>query len=472
MPRQREPLRYSVAARAVERSCGGDRMTANRQPGPRDRCRMRTARTASPAPPSCWSCCWPSPGASTGSPRRWRCAKCRPGACALPAPASAPSTLFAAAIAHRPQFARAARRARARHGRRLSQRRGVSDPVGLRAIERRDLARHHHHLFDADLDHDAQPSRARRTAERRSAWWRSACAWPGLTILVWPLFADRLSALRVLFARLRAELGLRHRLHQMGEGHDRAAGQRGLAIAVRLSVHCRRHVRVRRLSASVAAAHRDDAGGAVCRRVRRRARAFPVVVDRRPAAGHHRLARLAAGAGDRRHRFGYHSRRAADRARHHRLRDDLRGGGLRAAAAERASTRRCRSDAAPDAARRGGQRQAAGRGHGAGLGLQLGRRPHHPGSAAAVDHARGRHRARRPDAVCRRRHHRRHACRSARRALQDPDRRIFQRRGLQRLLGLCAGLRHHLARHRHRLFDADLVGAAGAFRAQGKAQRR
>ncbi len=30
------------------------------------------------------------------------------------------------------------------------------------------------------------------------------------------------------------------------------------------------------------------------------------------------------------------------------------------------------------------------------------------------------------------------------------------------LLGLRAGLRHHLARHRHRLFDADLGVAAGA----------
>ena len=37
--------------------------------------------------------------------------------------------------------------------------------VGLCATERRDLARHHHHLFDADLDHGAQPPRARRTAD-------------------------------------------------------------------------------------------------------------------------------------------------------------------------------------------------------------------------------------------------------------------------------------------------------------------
>ena len=36
---------------------------------------------------------------------------------------------------------------------------GISDPVGLCAIERRDLARHHHHIFDADLDHSAQPPR-------------------------------------------------------------------------------------------------------------------------------------------------------------------------------------------------------------------------------------------------------------------------------------------------------------------------
>ena len=40
----------------------------------------------------------------------------------------------------------------------------------------------------------------------------------------------------------------------MGEGDDRAAGKCRLAIAVRFFVHRRRHVRVRRLSASLAAA--------------------------------------------------------------------------------------------------------------------------------------------------------------------------------------------------------------------------
>ena len=40
----------------------------------------------------------------------------------------------------------------------------------------------------------------------------------GLTILVWPLLVGGYPPFRVLFAGLRAELGLRHRLHQMGEG--------------------------------------------------------------------------------------------------------------------------------------------------------------------------------------------------------------------------------------------------------------
>ena len=84
-------------------------------------------------------------------------------------------------------------------------------------------------------------------------WLAFALCVAGLTILVWPLFAARISALRVLLARLRAELGHCHGLHQMGEGDDRAAGQRRLAIAVRFFLHRRRHVRVRRLSASLAA---------------------------------------------------------------------------------------------------------------------------------------------------------------------------------------------------------------------------
>ena len=66
----------------------------------------------------------------------------------------------------------------------------------------------------------------------------------------------RRAALGVLFARLRVQLGLRHRLHQMDEGDGRAAGQRGLATAVRLLLHRRRHLLVRRLSAAVAGAQR------------------------------------------------------------------------------------------------------------------------------------------------------------------------------------------------------------------------
>ena len=53
----------------------------------------------------------------------------------------------------------------------------------------------------------------------------------------------------------------------------------------------------------------------------------------------------------------------------------------------------------------------------------------------------------------------RHA-RALGRAAEDRHRRLHQCRHLQRLLRLCAGLRHDLPRHRHRLFHADLVGAA------------
>ena len=187
----------------------------------------------------------------------------------------------------------------AHHGGRLPQRRGVSDLLRLRANERRDLARHHHHLFDADLDHGAQPRRAGRTAERDSHGGvrplRRRLDDPGVAAV-----RERISALRVLLARLRAELGRGHRLYQMGEGHRRAAGQCRLAIAVRLFLHRRRQFRVRRLSAFVAAASRNIPGDPVRRVLRRRPRAFPVVVDRRAVVDHHGLARLAAGAGDRR----------------------------------------------------------------------------------------------------------------------------------------------------------------------------
>ena len=113
---------------------------------------------------------------------------------------------------------------------------------------------------------------------------RSRCASPALTILVWPLFADGFPPF--VFYSLGCALSWAFATVYIKwvKVDDRAAGQRGLAIAVRISVHRRRHIRVRRLSASLAAARRDDSGDPVCRPVRRRARAFPVVVDRRPAA--------------------------------------------------------------------------------------------------------------------------------------------------------------------------------------------
>ncbi len=53
---------------------------------------------------------------------------------------------------HRPRPTRAARRNAPRDDRRFLQRRGVSDSVRLCAAQRRNQPRHHHHLFDADLD--------------------------------------------------------------------------------------------------------------------------------------------------------------------------------------------------------------------------------------------------------------------------------------------------------------------------------
>ncbi len=50
----------------------------------------------------------------------------------------------------------------------------------------------------------------------------------------------RISSIRILLAWLRAELDIRHRLHQMGEYHGRAIDKCSLAIVVRPCVHhCR-----------------------------------------------------------------------------------------------------------------------------------------------------------------------------------------------------------------------------------------
>ena len=126
---------------------------------------------------------------------------------------------------------------------------------GFAQLERRDLARHHHHLFDAIwttvLSHLVLGERLNRV--RIIAF---VCASPVLTILVWPLFAEDFR-LSYFIARLRAELALRDRLHQMGEGHDRAAGQRSLAIAVRILFIAAGTFAFRGQSAPVAAAQRD-----------------------------------------------------------------------------------------------------------------------------------------------------------------------------------------------------------------------
>ena len=69
------------------------------------------------------------------------------------------------------------------------------------------------------------------------------------------------------------------------------------------------------------------------------ARLFPLVRGDRPTAGDDRLARLAAGAGGRRHRLGRDARRAADLADIIGFALHLRRGGQRAAAAEREARR-------------------------------------------------------------------------------------------------------------------------------------
>jgi hypothetical protein len=88
-----------------------------------------------------------------------------------------------------------------------------------------------------------------------------------------------------------------------------------------------------------AAARRNRAGDSLCRPVRRRARAFSVVVNRRTAADNHGVDRRAAGAGGRRHRLDDISGRASNHQRHRRLRFNIRGSGLRAVAAERQAHR-------------------------------------------------------------------------------------------------------------------------------------
>ena len=126
------------------------------------------------------------------------------------------------------------------------------NPFRLRANEWRNFARNHHHLFNAHLGDVDEFLCARRKAEPGA----HRCTWlvhrrtddPGVAAV-----RHRVPALRALLARLRAELGGRHRLHQVGQAHDRAAGERGVAIGVRACVHFCRHVRLRGLATRLAA---------------------------------------------------------------------------------------------------------------------------------------------------------------------------------------------------------------------------
>ena len=178
MPRQTSRPRYSVRARLSAAPEVHDRM-------PHDAKARRR-----PAPPSCWSSCWPSPGASTGSPPRSPCAKCRPGALRVAGSGIGAVTLFAAAIIT---------------GHKLKVPRGEVLHVmvagffnvaafqilsGFAQLSGATIARDHHHLFDADLDHHAELAVLGEQSQHASASSRSCLCVAGLTILLWPLFAD------------------------------------------------------------------------------------------------------------------------------------------------------------------------------------------------------------------------------------------------------------------------------------------
>ncbi len=69
----------------------------------------------------------------------------------------------------------------------------------------------------------------------------------GLTILVWPLFSHGFPPAVFLALGCALTWSFAVRLYQMGEGQGRTARQCGLAVGVRLSVHRRRHLHLRRL---------------------------------------------------------------------------------------------------------------------------------------------------------------------------------------------------------------------------------
>jgi drug/metabolite transporter (DMT)-like permease len=83
-------------------------------------------------------------------------------------------------------------------------------------------------------------------------WFAFALCVVGVSVLLWPLFADGVQPFVFLFAWLCAQLDYRNRLHQMGQSDDRAAGKCCLAIIVRSAVHHRRFILVRRTSAALA----------------------------------------------------------------------------------------------------------------------------------------------------------------------------------------------------------------------------
>src|SRR5262249_2912086 len=131
------------------------------------------------------------------------------------------------------------------------QRRRLSDSLRLRAAKRRDYARHHYHLFYANLDDRTKPFCSRRAAERNPlVCFRAVRRWsdgPAVAIV-----CRRISAICLLFAWLRYQVAVRNRIHHVGRLTDRAAGECRLPITVRSAVLFRRFIPFRRSPTALA----------------------------------------------------------------------------------------------------------------------------------------------------------------------------------------------------------------------------
>ena len=224
---------------------------------------------------------------------------------------------------------------------------GVRRGRHLRPADGEHLAGHHRQLLDAGLGQPDGLFRAARAHQRavragpcavRRGPRRAGLSRGG------NIYArtDRPAAR----ARLRARLGRRHGLHEMGAHQGRPAGDHVLAGHGR-----RRGVRhllsdLRGRAEIRAAAMADLGRPAVQRHARHRHRLFHLVQHHRPAVDGDGVARLADQSGGRRDRRRDHPRRPPDRAGHDRLRADLQRRCLRADPAARRSRRPIRRERA------------------------------------------------------------------------------------------------------------------------------